>query len=155
MSPHVLFHKRHPQNKKTCCNLQPQQHIMLPSTFLIFLSLSLAVAARPRTPSSVHQSPRAAPQTAPLAHGQPFQSDIISRRGLSSPPPPQPKPIGLVTRQFSKRFIMNADYASGSNSPVSPVSPGKSSHKRNDPLSDVFGTATVGEQNISPDADVF
>ncbi|KAI0298533.1 hypothetical protein BC826DRAFT_997883 [Russula brevipes] len=150
MSPHVLFHKRHPQNKKTCSTtLQPTSHnntlIMLPSTFLIFLSLSLAVAARPQSSSSIHQSPRAAPQTAPPAHGQPFQSDIVSKRRLSPPPPP--KPIGLVTRQFSKRFIMNADYASGSNSPVSP---GKSSLKRDDPLSDMVGTATVGEQDIPP-----
>jgi hypothetical protein len=96
--------------------------VVLP-TFLIFVSLS--VAAIPLGPRPNGQTPHIRSGLPLLSDGLPNPADLL--KGL---PIPSPKIL--------KRFIMGADYASSSGPFL-----GKSSHKRQDPLSGALGSTTT------------
>lgn len=118
-------------------------HIMLFFPFLPTL-LILSATARPLGPPT---TPRAA-SLSPPPHipSQPYHSDLVlADRRSPFPPPRSSGPIDAPTRQSSKRFIMDADYASSSGPPAFL---GKSSHKRADSLSDMTGTSEVGYGDV-------
>jgi hypothetical protein len=104
--------------------------LVLP-TFLIFVSLS--VAAIPLGPRAIGQTPH--------IRGLPLISDLPALPGpakqlLDSLPLPKPKIL--------RRFIMGADYASSSGPFL-----GKSSHKREDPLSSTLGSTTLRANDLT------
>lgn len=102
--------------------------MLLLSAFLIFFSLSVAaIPLGPRSPSI---------PGLPVA-GLPALDGLPGLDGLPVPPVPA---TGLLKAITLKRFIMDADYATGSGPPVFL---GKSPHKRRDPLSSRFGSAAT------------
>lgn len=112
--------------------------MLLPSTFLIFLALS--VAAIPLGPRSSRQTPRS-PSLIPedLTQGLPLHPADL----FNSFPLPLPKPVD--PKALIGRFIMDADYSSGSSPPAFF---GKSPHKRADPLSNVFSPTTLRYNDV-------
>jgi hypothetical protein len=102
--------------------------MLLLSTLLIFLSLS--VAAIPLGPHSTRQIPKFSPLKdlpLPALPALPILDSL-------------PKPEKLLGR-----FIMDADYSSGSSPPAFF---GKSPHKRADPLSNMFGPTTLRYNDV-------
>ncbi|KAH9998477.1 hypothetical protein BJV74DRAFT_824705 [Russula compacta] len=109
--------------------------LILP-TFFILLSLS-SVTPRPIGPSSIYQ-PRSTAPASP--HVQLYHRDLtLAERSLSPPPPSGPR--DATTRRPFRRFIMGADYASGSGPPAFLS---KSTHKRqDDSLGNMAGSTAV------------
>jgi hypothetical protein len=98
--------------------------MLLLSAFLIFFSLSVAaIPLGPRSPGL------------PVA-GLP----VPALNGLPPVPPLPAAAADLLKVIELKRFIMDADYATGSGPPVFL---GKSPHKRRDPLSSRFGSVAT------------
>jgi hypothetical protein len=109
-------------------------------TFLIFVSLSVVVA--------IPLGSRENGQT-PHIRGIP---SLIPLPKLPIPVPvPVPEPASLFKSlkgpSIFKRFIMGADYASSS----APFL-GKSSHKRDDPLSGVLGSTTLHTSDLEEES---
>ena len=103
----------------------------------VFLVLSSGlVAARPLRPSPVYQYRREAAMTPAPARFQPYHPGlaVVER----SPPPPRspiaPGPQAIRPRVIWRRFIKDADFASG---PSPPAFLDKSVHKR---ANDIPGT---------------
>jgi hypothetical protein len=122
------------------------------SAVLIFVSLS--VAAIPLSPN--HQSPRSPSSpldslplsSLPLPAGLPLlDSTELLKLGKKKPKPA----YGYSKKNVFGRFIMDADYASGSGPPAFF---GKSPHKRDGPLSIPFDTPPLpfndAEEDITP-----
>jgi len=103
--------------------------------------------ARPLSPSIIDRIPREPRLTPSSAYIQSRRQHLaLAERRLPSPP------VGSgsaerVTHQVSQRFIMDADYASGSGPPGFW---GKSSHKRAPPpkLSGMLGTTELSYQDL-------
>jgi hypothetical protein len=136
--------------KKTTTRSATTTLIMLFFPFLptLLILSSLSATARPLGPLSSYQNTPRAASLSPPPHipSQPYHSDLVlADRRSSFPPPHSSGPIDTTTRQSSKRFIMDADYASSSGPPAFL---GKSSHKRADSLSDMIGTTEVGYGDI-------
>jgi hypothetical protein len=119
--------------------------LVLP-TFLIFVSLS--VAAIPLGLRTNGQTPhiRGIPATLP-----PPLPDLAKALPVSPEQLLHSLPLPLPNSKVLRRFIMGADYASSSGPFL-----GKSSHKRQDPLSGVLRSTPLGandmkeENNLSP-----
>jgi hypothetical protein len=107
--------------------------LVLP-TFLIFVSLSVAaIPLGPRPNGQTPHIPRGLPAGLP---DLPFANSLpVSPAQLLKLGPPIPKIL--------RRFIMGADYASSSGPFL-----GKSSHKRQDPLSGTLGSTTLRANDL-------
>ena len=103
-------------------------HLVALSTFLI-LSSGL-VAARPLRPSPVYQYRREAAMTPAPAHIQPYHPGlaVVERSPPLAKFPAAPGPQAIRPRAISRRFIKDADFASGASLP--PAIFDKSVHKR-------------------------
>ena len=102
-------------------------------TFLIFVSLS--VAAIPLSPPAIGQTPDISriPSLIPVPAGLPDLHKALPAELLKS----------LTRPKILERFIMGADYASSSGPFL-----GKSSHKRQDPLSGTLGSTTLRANDL-------
>lgn len=103
--------------------------LVLP-TFLIFLSLSVG---------AIPLGPRANRQT-PHIRGLPLISNALPD---ALPAPAKQLLESLPTPKILRRFIMGADYASSSGPFL-----GKSSHKREDPLSSALGSTALRANDL-------
>ncbi len=112
-------------------------HLVALSTFLI-LSSGL-VAARPLQPSPVYQYRREAVMTPAPAHIQPYHPGlaVVGRSPSLVKFPVAPGSQAKRLRAVSRRFIKDADYASGSGPPAFFY---KSVHKR---AKDLPGTGST------------
>jgi len=112
-----------------CTN--PNYNNTLIIMLLLSIFLSLSVAAIPLGPHSTRQSPS-------LMKGLP------ALPALPALPLPDPAQL-LQTGKLLGRFIMDADYSSGSSPPAFF---GKSPHKRADPLSNMFDSTTLRYNDV-------
>ncbi|KAH9961272.1 hypothetical protein BC827DRAFT_1203559 [Russula dissimulans] len=119
---------------------------MRPSLLLSTLFV-LSATARPLGPSPIDPTPREPRLTPSLAHTQPRRPHLaLAGRRLPSSSVGS-EPLHRVTHQISRRFIMDADYASRSGPPGLWS---KSSHKRASPpdLPGMLGTTELGYQDL-------
>jgi hypothetical protein len=114
--------------------------LLLP-TFLIFVSLS--VAAIPLASRANGQTPHIRRIPSLIPAGLPDLANLPAQL-----PPPAGQLFGVVpslaSPKFLRRFIMGADYASSSGPFL-----GKSSHKRQDPLSGALGSTALHASDLT------